>query len=157
MLPPDWNGSYQNVWLGTTAENQEEADRRIPHLLSVTARVRFLSCEPLLGQISLRPEWVQRDLHWIIAGGESGAKARPSNPEWFRSLRDQSTSAGIAFHFKQWGNWTPVDNRNINATKSLQLRGDYGIETLVHLGKKASGRELDGRTWDGLPPRRASA
>jgi protein gp37 len=150
MLPSDWGEGYANVWLGTTVENQEEADRRIPHLLSVAARVRFLSCEPLLGPISLRAGWHYGKLHWIIAGGESGRGARPSNPEWFRSLRDQCVSAGLAFHFKQWGNWSPGDGLGLS-TKRVQLKGEFGIQNLVHLGKKASGRELDGRTWDDLP------
>ncbi len=153
MLPPDWGDGYENVWLGTTTENQEEADRRIPYLLSAPARVRFLSCEPLLGRISLRADWVRGKLHWIIAGGESGAKARPSHPEWFRFLRDQCVSAGVAFHFKQWGNWSPEGGEKAYLTKRIQLEGESGVQNLVHLGKKASGRELDGRTWDDLPPR----
>jgi protein gp37 len=150
-LPADWGEGYPNVWLGTTVENQEEAERRIPHLLSVTALIRFLSCEPLLGPISLHKEWAHGGLHWIIAGGESGPKARPSNPEWFRSLRDQCGKAELAFHFKQWGNWSPQNDRDIPSKKQVQLYGESGIHVLVHIGKKASGRELDGRTWDGLP------
>jgi protein gp37 len=151
MLPPDWDHGYANVWLGTTTENQEEADRRIPHLILVAARVRFLSCEPLLGPILLRPDWLRGNLHWVIAAGESGPKARPSNPEWFRSLRDQCTAAGLAFLFKQWGNWSPESGQQAYAMKRVQLKGALGVEYVVHLGKKASGRELDGRTWDDLP------
>jgi protein gp37 len=153
MLPPDWGRGYENVWLGTTTENQEEADRRIPHLILITARVRFLSCEPLLGPILLRPNWFHGNLHWIIAGGESGPRARPSNPEWFRSLRDQCASSGFAFHFKQWGSWRPEAGHQVCSTKRTQLKGASGVEYLVHVGKKASGRELDGRTWDDLPPK----
>jgi protein gp37 len=153
MLPPDWGRGYGNVWLGTTTENQEEADRRIPHLILVTARVRFLSCEPLLGPILLRPDWFHGNLHWIIAGGESGPRARPSNPEWFRSLRDQCASSGLAFHFKQWGTWRPETGQHVCSTKRIQLEGASGVECLVHGGKKVSGRELDGRTWDDLPPK----
>lgn len=147
MLPANWDTGYSNVWVGTTTENQEEAERRIPHLLSVPARIRFLSCEPLLGAVALKDDWVQGKLHWIIAGGESGPRARPSNPEWFRSLRDQCVSAGLAFHFKQWGNWGPETSQVNGSTKQMQL----GVQTLVHRGKRASGRELDGRTWDDLP------
>ena len=141
MLPPDWGLGYNNVWLGTTTENQEEADRRIPHLISVAARVRFLSCEPLLGPIFLKPDCVDGSLHWVIAGGESGPKARPSNPEWFRSLRDQSALAGLAFYFKQWGNWSP-QNRRADGSKRVQVENSSGAHGLVNLGKKASGREL---------------
>ena len=136
----------ENVWLGTTVENQAEADRRIPHLLAVPAGKRFLSCEPLLGPIDLSVAWhgesaldaecwgeckwcesghpalhnCQRGrqsedvfmrgigIDWIIAGGESGPTARPSHPDWFRSLRDQCQAAGVPFFFKQWGEWRPI-------------------------------------------------
>src|SRR6185437_12270169 len=65
MLPIMWGDGWPNVWLGTTAENQEEADRRIPHLLKVPAKVHFLSCEPLLGPVDLEP-W----LSWPDGGCE---------------------------------------------------------------------------------------
>ncbi len=129
MLPPDWGDGYPNVWLGTTAENQEEADRRIPHLLAVPARVRFLSCEPLLGPldiawslsrnpIEIAAGFLQRGrfspgletlrpIDWVIAGGESGHHARPMHPDWLRSLRDQCAISTIPFHMKQWGEWLP--------------------------------------------------
>ncbi|MDP1555779.1 MAG: phage Gp37/Gp68 family protein, partial [Hyphomonas sp.] len=125
---PAWGGGWPNVWLGTTVENQAEADRRIPALLSVPAAKRFLSCEPLLGPVDLGriPVSAQiadgdefRDaevnclsggmivtrpaidalvaspakIDWVIAGGESGREARPSHPDWFRSLRDQCAAA----------------------------------------------------------------
>jgi protein gp37 len=117
-----------NVWIGTTVENQEWADKRLPHLLRIPAKVRFLSCEPLLGPVDLAnmeyftvklgkypfnlpPEHrssVFAGLHWVIAGGESGGKARPSHPDWFRSLRDQCAAVGVPFHFKQWGEFLPA-------------------------------------------------
>lgn len=115
---------WPNVWLGTTVENQAEADRRIPHLLAAPAAKRFLSCEPVLGPVSLRwakwDDWKNPDgslrqrvdqfdgirgLHWVIAGGESGCAARPMHPDWARSLRDQCEDAGVPFFFKQWGEW----------------------------------------------------
>jgi protein gp37 len=151
MLPSDWGDGYSNVWLGTTAENQEEADRRIPYLISIAACVHFLSCEPLLGPILLRSDWIQGALNWVITGGESGPKARPSNPEWFQSLRDQCSSAGLAFHFKRWGHWGPDGGVWAYSAKRIQLEGTSGTYNLVYLGKKAAGRELDGRTWDDLP------
>jgi tetratricopeptide (TPR) repeat protein len=86
-----------------------------------------------------------------IAGGESGPKARPSNPEWFRSLRDQCAAAGVAFHFKQWGTWGPDSSQEAPSTKRIQLESASGFQYLVKLGKRASGRELDGRTWDDFP------
>lgn len=116
-----------NVWIGTTVEDQTRADQRIPHLLAIPAKVRFLSCEPLLGPVDFsrillgtkfaacegREHEILRGklpdfpwIDWVIAGGESGIKARPSHPDWFRSLRDQCVAAGVAFYFKQWGEWT---------------------------------------------------
>jgi protein gp37 len=93
-----------NVWLGTSVEDQKWADKRIPLLCDAPARVRFLSCEPLLGPIRVS----QMDsLGWVIVGGESGWQARPMEAEWVRSLRDQCRTAGVAFFFKQWGGRTP--------------------------------------------------
>jgi protein gp37 len=108
----------ENVWLGITVCNQQEADRDIPKLLATPARVRFLSCEPMRGPIDLginlggirltdESRW-QGSLpliDWVIAGGESGLKARASHPDWFRSLRDQCVSANVPFHFKQHGEY----------------------------------------------------
>jgi protein gp37 len=134
MLPEAWVDSLiprmpDNVWLGATVVNQEEADRDIPKLLELPARVRFLSIEPMLGPIDLsgipvggghghhefdpiitgnalrRADFDAPRLHWIIAGGESGPSARPMHPDWARSLRDQCEEAGVPFHFKQWGEY----------------------------------------------------
>lgn len=102
-----------NVWIGTTVENQEQADKRIPELLKIPARIRFLSCEPLLGPVDLR-KWLRDDRYgkyalpafdWAICGGESGANARPMHPDWARNLRDQCAAADVPFHFKQWGEY----------------------------------------------------
>jgi len=115
-----------NVWIGTSVEDQTRADERIPHLLRIPAKVRFLSCEPLLGPVDLtavrwdaglgyfgdcmgpdhiphgRPDDAPR-IHWVIAGGESGPDARPMHPDWVRSLRDQCAEAGVSFFMKQMG------------------------------------------------------
>lgn len=126
----DFGELYPNIWLGTTVENQEQADKRIPELLKIPAKVRFLSCEPLLGAVDLShflPK-LSKDqcpprllpyynshcaLHWVIAGGESGPNARPAHPDWFRSLRNQCTAAGVAFHMKQMGSeWAKEKGRN---------------------------------------------
>ena len=149
MLPNDWGGGWQNVWIGTTVENQAEADRRVPHLLTVPAAVHFLSCEPLLGPVDLRrawggpmkiegPNWLDF-INWVICGGESGPGARPMHPDWARSLRDQCKAAGVAFHFKQWGEFAPDDP----FAKHTAMR---------RIGKKTAGRLLDGREWNELPP-----
>jgi protein gp37 len=131
---------------GTTVENQEEANRRLPSLLMNPAVVRFLSCEPLLGPVDLKniphplrdkkADFLKLDalsrLHWVIVGGESGPKFRLGDPDWFRLLRDQCYAAGVAFLFKQWEG---KSQREI----------------------KALGRELDGVVWDQYPKARESA
>lgn len=103
-----------NVWIGTSVEDQARADQRIPKLLEIPARVRFLSCEPLLGPIILghqegayddkgTPEWLIPGIDWVIVGGESGPGARPFNLAWARSLKNQCSAAGVAFFMKQMG------------------------------------------------------
>ncbi len=187
MLPDDWGpDGYPNVWLGTTVENQEEAERRIPHLLAAPAPVHFLSCEPLLGHVDLS-EWLLGDpwrgrINLVIAGGESGPGARPTHPDWQRSLRDQCGAAGVAFHFKQWGEWLPWEADSAPYFKSQNGEiedghtlfpsdfdndskwddGLWGIsDGLSHaafqrVGKGAAGRQLDGRTWDEMPGSRGA-
>ena len=121
---PDGSGwPLPNVWLGVSAENQICLNSRVPKLLTTPAVVRFISAEPLLG-----PLWFHEFDHlpridWVIVGGESGPRVRPTDPAWVRSVRDQCVSAGVPFFFKQWGGRTP----------------------------KSGGRELDGRTWDEMP------
>lgn len=141
----------QNVWLGTTAENQRCADRRIQHLISVDAAVRFLSCEPLLSSIDLTSWLSQGLITWVIAGGESGANARPTHPNWIRSIRDQCNNFSTPFHFKQWGHWSPEAEAE-GRSKTIELRDEKGaIELLSWRPKKSSGRIIDGQTWDGFP------
>lgn len=117
MLPM----GFDNVWLGITAENQEEYDRRWPHITETSAAVLFVSYEPALGPLNPQSQYPMPD--WIIAGGESGPGYRAPDPQWFRDLLDECTMAGIPFLFKQWGGRTP----------------------------KAGGRELDGAIHDGYP------
>lgn len=126
-----------NVWIGTSAENQEMFDKRVPHLLKVPAVVRFLSCEPLLGPIAMEkitlrangqnPNELSNDLgdwvspltgvfsdspliNWVIAGGESGNKARDCNIEWVRSIVKQCKAAGTSVFVKQLGERLNVAN-----------------------------------------------
>ncbi len=118
VLPP------RNIWLGVSIERQQEADERIPHLLTTPAAVRFISAEPLLGPIDLtayteigplsflKRHNIQNNtltncIDWVIVGGESGAGARAMHPGWARSLREQCAAADVAFFFKQWGAWAP--------------------------------------------------
>jgi protein gp37 len=105
-LPP-------NVWLGISVATQKEADRDIPALLAVPARVRFLSIEPMLEEIRLDHRLIaaidgtsqhgQRFIDWVICGGESGPHARALALPWVRSLRNQCAFANVPFFFKQWG------------------------------------------------------
>lgn len=142
-----------NVWLGVSVEDQKWADIRIPALLETPAAVRFISAEPLLGPIRLRPNpkvWGEcldfdgdywhtppvgegphlaggcpecRTVDQVIVGGESGPGARPMDADWVRNLQWWTKVFGAAFFFKQWGGIRP----------------------------KSGGRELDGRTWDEMP------
>ncbi len=115
---PDWP---ENVWAGVSVENQYWADRRIPLLSEIPARIRFLSVEPLLKEVALGN--LLEHIQWVIVGGESGHKARPMKVEWAKRIRDECLNAKVPFFFKQWG-------------------GRYS---------KAGGRELEGRTWDEVP------
>ena len=114
-LPP-------HIWIGTSTENQETA-YRVQHLKRVPAAVRFLSCEPLIGPLSLCKVLCSGDIHWVIVGGESGPGWRPVDPRWVTDLRDECVEAKVPFFFKQWGGRTP----------------------------KAGGRQLEGREWNQIP------
>lgn len=109
-----------NVWMGVSVED-ERVVNRIDDLRVSDARVKFLSCEPLIGPL---PKLNLRGIDWVIVGGESGPNSRPMKKEWVEQIRDQCAETGVHYFFKQWG------GRN----------------------KKATGRELDGRTWDAMPP-----
>ena len=95
----DW---HNNIWLGVSVENQDYT-HRIDYLRQVPAKVRFLSCEPLLGSIELD----LTDIHWVIVGGESGLKCRPLKADWVENIHQQCQRAGVPFFFKQWGGRTP--------------------------------------------------
>jgi protein gp37 len=172
----------KNVWCGASVTDQATADLRIPHLLRCHVAVRFLSCEPLLSWVKINSNWLPTQMtppifskrlsgfhdrpgggiHWIIAGGESGAKARPTHPDAFRSLRDLCQAAHLPFFFKGYGEWSMG---NGPGTSSLWMTKDGRISqnpardfndgsTFVNLsrvGKNASGRLLDGREWNEMP------
>jgi protein gp37 len=140
----EWPG---NVWIGTTVENQKIAEERLPHLAALPAAVRFISAEPLLGPLDITP-WAH-DLDWVITGGESGGKSRPSSPSWFVGLMDQCLGAGIAFHFKQWGNWVPQVQSTETGRRKKAVADDG--TTMLRMSKKLAGRQLGGATWDELP------
>lgn len=137
MVPILWTDGHQkNVWFGTTVENQEYADKRIPHLLAAPwPAKRFLSVEPMLGPVDLHPGVLGSPghlaetfgtplIHWVICGAESGHHSRPLNEDWVRSLRDQCEAAGASFFLKQF-----ADDK----------------------GRKFSLPMLDGRQWAEVP------
>jgi len=109
----------ENLWMGVSVENRKHK-YRIHDLRKTGAKVKFLSLEPLLGPLG-RTNLTKID--WVIAGGESGPRARPMQLKWVRDVRDECVKKHVAFHFKQWGG----------------------------INKKRTGRELDGKTWDELP------
>lgn len=170
----------KNLWLGVSAERQEEADERIPHLMATPAAVRFVSAEPLLGPITLSYlEWAKLD--WIIGGGESGSKARGTPRQYYRLLRDQCASVGVPYFHKQNGEWIDADEllEMVKAGTYEALPGEtfaatkmpldfttaaffadligkpYQYQsdgtTLIRLDKKAAGRLLDGKEHNGFP------
>lgn len=124
-----WLANYPNVWIGTSVEDQDAADKRIPELLKVPAKVRFLSCEPLLSDVMLRrwvppskEGWAPSPIHWVIVGGESGQKARPMQIEWARSLRDQCQAAGVAYFCKQLGGISDKRHDLADFPEDLRIR-----------------------------------
>jgi protein gp37 len=156
-----------NVWLGVTAENQQTADERIPLLLQTPAAVRFVSCEPLLGPISLQEyigassyDWWsesgpvypgEQPLDWTIVGGETGPGARPTHPDWFRSLRDQCQAAGMSYFHKQNGEWQGADQSNDTLKPSTPEHVFEDGTICFRVGKKRAGHLLDGREWREMP------
>lgn len=170
----------ENLWLGTSVENQEYADKRIPDLLQCKdmARFLFLSCEPLVGPIDLEypeslfpngpqmccsgfecgcrglpcdpPAYLYEGVDWIITGGESGPEARPNHPNWFRSLRDQAERNHIPFHFKQWGEWAPGTVADTSPHAAVLINGKYCTPDSRD-ARISLDREVDGQ-WDHLQP-----
>jgi protein gp37 len=169
-----------NLWLGVTVENQEQAGKRIPLLLQTVAAIRFVSCEPLLSLINLshidaemsgHPDWYFINsltgkhtdmgrpckqvgkIDWVIAGGETGPKARPMHPDWVRSLRDQCSADNVPFFFKSWGEWGPFTYGGRGNPKSdfnWCERGEKW-QWMCKVGKKSSGRLLDDKEYNELP------
>jgi len=157
-----------NVWLGVSVEDQKTADERIPLLLQTPAAIRFISYEPALGPIDF-VRFPLRTLDggenpgidWLIVGGESGPGARPMHPDWARSAQQQCEDAGVAYFFKQWGEWFPRDQWEWTPEMILPDDGDARCEDartrilddlpFHRVGKKAAGRLLDGQEWNEYP------
>lgn len=141
-----------NVWVGVTAENQKAFDLREKYLRATPAAVRFISAEPLLGEIDATDRLDGID--WMIVGGESGSNARPMHPEWAQSLRDQCIAAGVPFLFKQWGEHVTVDQMPADTFMSWDIKygNDFYPQDMPwRVGKKRAGRLLDGHLWDQYP------
>lgn len=154
MLPAggDFAARFPNVWIGATICNQLEADRDIPKLASVPSAVRFLSMEPLLGQVDLGgPGGHLRQIDWVIVGGESGVNARPMSPDWARSIRDQCAASDTAFLLKQWGEWLPMLGQAEGVTVRPNKCETSDGWVMGWAGKKAAGRMLDGVEHNGFP------
>ena len=175
---PGW--PLPNVHLLFSAEDQKTFDERARWVLRTPAAVRGVSLEPLLGPIILDDvgggghtaltteidHLEDTRLDWVIAGGESGPGARPCHPDWIRSIRDQCQEAAVKFFLKQRGEWLPAweahdmgirEGRDGNFAKTM-IHGFSKIDpamevsdVFLRVGKKAAGRELDGRTWDEFP------
>lgn len=162
-----------NVWLGVSVEDQARADERRDDLRELAEQGwrTFVSYEPALGPVNWRG-W--EFLSWLISGGESGPKARPSHPDWHRAARDFCAEHGIAYHFKQWGAWTPIPTRDdLPGRPQMVRQGDCFVardgraahvldgclssplegmgEPMHRVGKARAGRLLDGREHNGVP------
>ncbi len=129
-------GEYSNenrllpnhIWMGVSVET-EKYKCRIEYLKKVPAKIRFISFEPLLGQMDL-DEQLLKGIDWVIVGGESGPKARRMRKEWVDNIFETCKKAGVLFFFKQWGTY------NVKGEK---------------VGKARSGRSYNGRLWNEMP------
>jgi len=143
-----------NVWLGVTVENVKHKER-IAYLKKTNAKIKFLSCEPLLedlGKLDLN------GIDWVIVGGESGPKARFIHPDWVRNIQQQCKQQNIPFFFKQWGEWSPYKpNNEKNIKTAIYKPTCMGISSLEQnllfykVGKTRAGSLLDGKRYKELP------
>ena len=118
-LPTDWGDGYPNVTIGSTCENQERADYRLPIFLKLPIRHKIIICEPLLEKINLS-QWLKPSIENVIAGGESGIEARICDYEWVYDIRTQCSEMKIPFHFKQTGAKFVKDGRLYNIKRQDQ-------------------------------------
>lgn len=138
-----------NFWLGISATDQRTYNGRAQYLMTIDARVRFVSLEPLLSPIIIESGYMP---DWVISGGESGPSARPCHPDWVRGIRDQCGEAGIPYFWKQWGEWAPdclCRTKEAHTTIPRPQPGLPGV--MFRCGKKAAGHMLDGRAHQEMP------
>lgn len=171
---PKW--PLPNLWLGTSVEDQPHADLRMPDLLATPAALHWVSVEPMLGPIQMRPGWLPRPglfsgrnnlgLQLVIAGGESQAGARWLPSETARSIRDQVVPSGAVFHFKQWGAWLPADQVTTGEQRAAIERAHKrkwlagvgpGEVSAYQVGPGLAGHLLDGVAYRDMPAWPASA
>jgi protein gp37 len=120
----DWT---HNIWMGVSVED-DKVIKRIDLLRKTRARVKFLSCEPLIGPL---PELNLGGIDWVIVGGESGRKPRPMKKEWVKDIKKQCTEADVAFFFKQWGGTNKKKTGNLlDGKKYLEMPPIVGSRTL---------------------------
>jgi len=129
-----------NVWLGFSAGDQKNFDKRWPVIRDIPAVVRFCSYEPAIGPITLPFDTVGQ-LHWLICGGETHSEkymGRSMEPAWAQGIRNQCVRNRIRFFFKQWGNWIPNDG----------IHDWFGKTSATFIEK---GELLDGVMWQQFP------
>lgn len=145
----------KHIWLGFTAGNQYWFDQRWRFMRELAGMgwVIFVSAEPLSGSLALPEDFLALGRRaQVIVGGESGKNVRPMHPNYPRSLRDQCAKAGVAYFFKQWGEWEIETMSDAHAAMPYEKRFAFDDDqTMVRVGKKTAGRLLDGRTWDEFP------
>lgn len=148
--------NWSHIWFGVSVENQKYADIRIPQLLQIPAKVRWLSCEPLLGAVDLAKYYAGINpeigpalsmIDWVVVGGESGPRARIMDPTWVRGIQEQCQSFKVPFFFKQWGAYLHRDQMEKAGIKV----GKYYNAKYVKGEKKELGRMFDGKIWDEYP------
>lgn len=130
-LLPQFQKIYENhldhIWHGISAENQECADKRIPILLDCPSKIKFVSCEPLLGEIDLTSYLGKNKINWTIIGGETGQRPRKMCPKWVKKIVRQCLEYGIPVFFKQWGSYYnnyPGENSSFRIGKGWEEVGD---------------------------------
>lgn len=176
--PRDYIKILPNLWIGVSVENQEQLENRVPVLMYLPAKVRFVSCEPLLGPIDfyMRSDDVyynfldgdfssvdividtKNKIDWVIVGGETGSKARPMHPHWLYWIKTQCDRYNTPFFFKQWGEYIPIGytapdkGRMVNLTPNPpEILVKSPMMNMLRVGKKKAGCEIVGKTYKQFP------